>query len=761
MTGTALATSPGDFAELPLVTSPHGAQAAACQMMSSQRIQFPTGFEARDSRSQCATTQLPHKDSAMWYKQIHAGYMSAQFIGYACSHLQMLHLLNSEQIEIKTAAAWNKDADVGYGGTLKPRRMAVWVQVNDDVARADSGHRILDALAEWSQFVTPKGHKIANEVRMAILVGSDSENFMARTQGQSVRFDQSQKKGWALRISIRWVNDKGEERTETEQFVNVPATTNGALALIQQTVVRLSGAHDAPVHVALMVPVAEPVKNNAFFGTLVKLYNQWASLVVGDPSCTFDAAASHPGSAPLENTGVVVRLCMRRMGDKGISDATAFHGVLLGFRTFQDEARSFAKSAADSPEGYLSVPIGAQEAAMALHVCAVHAERRELGNLVTLYGPLGKCGQPIHEHGGTWVWLESAAIRPIDEALLKDWCVYPCARASIMPSNRAFHEAYRTHFTHASNLYTNLDHHRMQRMNSATSLSTVSTDTTTSLEVLPPRPDSAMSAEEKLVERQVLTGFRVNLDSERTTIGEACAYLMEADPSSAIVGMLLSSAGKLGVAASVKKMIELCKESIEISAGPAIAEENTRLKRLAEVALAARATELVVESELKRAKTATLAPAERVRRMLKTIGLKAGGHAVLHRSGTTNVSDVVHVVCTALGINTAPGAACLAFGQLRIIKADDSQSAWEGLVTRALSAASDVSMRGAGQTNTGCLFFLSSRKTDEGVFVERLSADGKLVTSHFDALVQEATPQILIVNYLDKGQVRVTATVPM
>lgn len=753
------------FPTLAQVTSPNGAQAAATQTMTSSRLVCPRFFRQRVMRFNNPMTpvSVPHKDSAMWFKQIHAAYLSAQFVSYARNAQELLHLYSSETIELRAGSKWDSKADCGYDGTLRPRALAVWLSVNALVAAGDAGDRMLDALATWSQLVTPKGVKIANVVRMTVVASEDAKETLRRTLAQSVRPVQN-KSSWTFRVGVRWVTQQGCERTEMEEFDTVPATADGALALIQQTVVRLSGSHEAPIHVALMSPINKAVATGSFYDIGEKLHTDFKALVQSPPSCTLDAAAAHPESAVLENTGVVVRLSERRMGDKGITHETAFHGVVLSFGGFRQEAIDFAKAAAETPEGYLGVPIGMQESAMALHVCAVHAEKRPLGKLVTLYGPLGRCGEPIHERGGTWVWVENAAVRPIDAALLKDWCMYPCDKASIMPSNWCLHEPYRTHFSRAQALYSELETYKFNKTASNGSLVTEAVD---ELDVLPPRPESAMSTDDKQTERHMLAALRVGLDSKRTTIGEACAYLIEYDPPSNVVKMLMSAAGRLGVGASLCNMVALCYESMEAAkVAPNVVDENANLKRLVDVALTARAEDAYPES--KRAKPITVSSNERVRRMLKTLNLKAGKQATVYRSHKSKTDDLLSVICDASGVvlgGTHP--TCMApLGKLTDDCVDLDDVTWENRVVQALGKCIDLLLRQSKRepapvwTNH---FVLSSRigSANPCVFVERMNDEGSLATSTFDAMMDVGAPRVLIVNFLEKGQVRVTATVSL
>ena len=752
------------FPSLAQVPSPNGAQAAATQIMDASRVPTPRGFRERVSPGGGAppSINVPHRDSAMWFKQIHAGYMSAQFIGCVRTPTEFLHLYTSDAKELATADKWDPRAETGYDGTLKPRRISVWVQLSATASKQPSGDRFLDAIAHWSQFHTPKGDKLSYAVRLNIVASADAEDFGKRANAiQPIRRNHSSAHAqWAFRVSIRWF-EGGVERMATEEFNNVPVSTDGSLALVQQTVVRLAAAHDAPLHTAMMVPITERVPNSYYNTSVQLLHQNFMDLVISKPSCTFDAAAAHPQSAPLENTGVVVRLCQRRMGEKGITHETAFHGALLSFGNQRDDAVAYAFHATTTVEGTMCAPLGMQEAAMALHVCAVHAEKRPLGNLITLYGSMGKCGEPIHDRGGTWVWVESAAVRPIDAALLKDWCVYPCAKPSLMPGNTAFHDAYRNHFARASALYMDIENYKLSKTNSSSSLATNVAD---DLNALPPRPDSVLSNEEEVTQRHVLAALRVGLDSKRTTIGEACAYLMEYDPPSAVVKMLMVAAGRIGVGASLSNMVKLCYESMQVaSAGVELVEENAKLKRLVDVALAARATELQ-EPDAKRPRPVSITSNDRIKRMLKSLNLKAGVHANIHRTSDTNHDEVAQAICKSISVLTAPIAAYTALGNLRALKDNVNGITWENSVVHTLARMIDVCLRNAGTTSPKAytsIFVLSSRtgSSEPVVFVERMTEDGKLATSTFDAMLNVAEPRLLTVNFLDKGQVRVTSTI--
>jgi hypothetical protein len=549
------------------------------------------------------------------------------------------------------------------------------------------------------------------------------------------------------------------------------------LALVQQLVVRLCGTHDAPIPSALMVPVEATVPQNCFCETVVRLHNTFRGFVVSEPSCKFDALTSRPGADALENTGVVVRLTERHRGDDGISHDTAFHGALLSSSTSKADAVALAMEASALPGG-MDVPIGEVETKMALHVCAVQAERCDLGTLVTLYGPIGIAGESIHERGGAWVWVENAAIRPIDRSLLSSFCVRPCSKASIMPGNDALCDVYREHFARASILYTNIEGYRLalcgprppHSPHSPHSPPTVGSD----LACLPPRPDSVASADDVANERFILGSLRVSLGSKRTTIGDAYAYLLEYNPPTHATKLLMASAGRLGVKASLSDMLKLCCESIEVNQNgivAGVAEQNSRLKRLADVALASRVDDVcdvhyATTPAAKRPKPAIAVRDDVLKRMLRSLHLTTGGSATIHRKSKSDLDRVTAVLCTALeGVHPPPVAA---YDALRLLTHNKLLTAdcvvWENSVVRALGSCIDVILRGSGIVADTDVFLLSTRSYSthtSGVFVERMTEDGVLATSSFDAMCTVEKPRVLLIGFvMGGGQARLTAAVP-
>lgn len=740
------------FPDLEQIDVPNGAQAAATQVMATIRVPIPNGI--RIERVSVPLVPAPHKDAALWFKQIHSGYLCARFLNFAQNDLELLHLFASDLTELYAAARWNPETPAGIGGTLRPRRMSIWLQLNTTVAQTTAGAAMLAAMASWATFVTPKGDTMASVSRMNVVVGPHADKLMAKIAMHSVRKVKATP-NWGYRLTVRWIDRNECQRAETLQSEKADIlSADSALATIQKAIVRLCAEHDAPIHVAMMAPITKRVQSDAFIKLSIATYKAFEAEISKPAIIVLSSAASHPGSAHLQNTGIVVRLAERQLGKRGITNATAFHGALLSFSSFQQEAVQFAQAAVvDSTEGYLAAPVGQEEFAMALHVCATQAEKKDISSLVTLYGPLGRCGEPIRERGfPAWVWVESAAIRPVDADLLKHFCLYPCSKTSIMPKNTAFHEAYRTHFRRASELYVNIEKYK----NPLTDIEEP--------DWLPLEPTVALSGEDLAAQKYILTALRVGVDSDRTTIGEACTCLMENNMSSKVVHMLITAAGKIGVGASLAAAIELCRTAMTACvATPNLRAENASLKRLLEVALEARATELESdESPLKRPCVVYVKSNERVRRMLKALNLKAGGCASLNTHPSSGeISMVVKLMLDLLDVKDAPGAAWLALKHIESTNGDI-----DARVLDATSKAIDVILRNEVHTTPqewANIFVLSSTTGESGwVSVSQMAnvhpGVGKLLTSSFDELIGAQNPKVLLINFLENGHVRFTAT---
>lgn len=761
------------FPTLGRIEQPFGARAAAQQLRERTAIAFPSGgFRDRTLQPSGAPrlTTRPHHDSAMWFKQLACGHRTGNGLLYAVKATQVRHLLLAENVELR--AARDHAGQGGIDGSLAPRRMALWVQVSPACVDTPFGDSVLDAMAHWATYRHKDGDPVlARCMRTTVVGGSDATalNDMLVADGQEpVRAECE----WVYRITVRWVDDGGVQRGETVQYNHTLSSADALIGEVQQTLVRLCGTHGAPFPKALMRPVARACPHNAFALMVVALDKEFETLVVGTPHVEKSDAAKHEQAAPLEKTSVVVRLCPKDHGEAGITKDSAFHGVLLSFGESVQDAMGFALNSVATNKGVLNVPLGA-EGAMGLHVCAVQAEDVPLHDRVSLYGTAGKPGEPIHPPN-SWVWLESAAVMPIDARLQGKFDVRPCSKESVLPGYAALSSAYKEHFKHVSSLYLALADRatNISKCPTTDSFSSEETDVPFAIERdLDDDEDDATHSNERFM----LAALRVDLQSTRTTIGDAYAYLFEVGPPTSVMTMLLQAAGRLGVGASLSSALTLCHQSIAAqNCSLPRSDSHERLKRLADCALNA----LVADEppDAKRAKPPPPPPPvrvssnKRIHRMLCTLDLKKGNHAQIKAPPKIEQAHkALDVVAQALRLDAdlRPGQANDALW-MGVKQANENDIRWitdlEYAVAKAVAALL-VAAHGAGE-GLPCdglsVFLLASRTGTDEVRVSEVTRGAAVRPSSFDRMLAIDAKELAVIIVQTQGDLRarITATVP-
>lgn len=737
------------------IEAPDGAQAAASQRLAPRTLEYPLGFRA-PLYARPHSVPAPAKDAAPWFREVHAGWMSAQFVHFCATCADFLHLHMSETLELVASARF-PDAQYGVDGSLAPRKIAVWVQLSDLNAQHAMGERVLDALAHWA--AGPGG--VADKIRLSVVSGTQGHELTRRNAQESTqRMGALSSSTWAVRVTVRWVSAECTTHAETVELEEMPATADVALADVQQVIVRVCGTCDVRFPLALTRPVATAVPPGAFATNLKAVSEAFSAKLESANSVTLGAAAKHASAAPLENTGVVVRLVQRALGEQGVTDRSAFHGVLLSFGAAKEHAVSFAREGGDSDTG-LNCPLGMSEEAMGLHVCAVQAQTFPLGVGVSLFGPAGRAGEPIHAPG-SFVWVESAAIRPVDDRLLGDWKLMPCDKASILPGNDALGDAYRKHWSRASKLFTSLTDRKPDLNTQRSASSGSELDKLESWGVAPSLGDAQLCNEERFM----LAAFQLDLNSRRTTVGDAYAFLFEAGAPKAVRDTITNAIGQLGIRASLADMFKLCSHTI-LAHGKSAADviyENERLKRIAAVSLAALGSTRGVDPPAKRSKPIPIDSNERIKRMIGALGLKRGEHVMLKRgvdAGSTKASAVVVAALRSGGRALDSIDAVLAPLKTLVTDAELSQHDWDGAVGDTIGQV--VWMTLLGNASVEVLVFVLTARVGAGeVSVQRVACHPPRVTdASLDEMCGAKEPCVLLVQHTDTDKVRLTATVPI
>jgi len=538
-------------------------------------------------------------------------------------------------------------------------------------------------------------------------------------------------------------------------------TPDAALSEIQQSLVRACGIYDILFPTVICQPVTSLVPPFAYAQSSAAVDKAFFDHATSEPQVQLAPTASAAGVAsPLESTGITVRFCAKTKfdhasttwvpitKDEAMVREDAFHGMILAFGTNKQKAVQFAQTLDD---GCLRVPLGNSEMALGLHVCAVQAEAVHLGRGVSFFGIDGRAGEPIHSPG-SWMWRESAAIRPVDGALLGTFDLLPCSRESLLPENSALVQASRDHWRKCATLFTSLDEKnqiKVRGLPSCTSFCSNASDVETIAAPVDAAPDDAYA----------MAALHVNLPSRRTTLGAAYAYLVDSNCPDSIKSTMIAAIGELGIRASLSEMFELTAHSIKAASGvsPATVRENEKLKRTVEMAV-----DVLVNMPnkcIRRAPPTTISSNEIVRRLLGTLGLKRGEVLQFkHEDSGVKMNKVLLLLVAGLRRQACdtmiPDIAHETLANVvKTMDADD----WKESVERALATALGVVVC-ANAMQDMRIFLISSTVGENAVRIERVTCVPTLSPSSFDELLQARNPIVILVQHIACGKVRLTTT---
>ena len=739
------------FKALPPIDAPQGAIAEAHQRRNTTVMLAPRGIETRILPSTPTSYTVPHAQSAMWFKELFAGYMSAQFCGYAADATSPLKLIAAETTELSTAATTKTVMDA----SLPARRVGIWLLA---ACREHSMHAefFLDALSTWSQFKT-KNQKAVNYARMTALFGADAEFFLSQTKHE--RSHEEPFTPGTIRILVRWNTGVQMQSVSRDVLRNGSVLGGtGILRELQDTVVRLSGCYDVPLPAELMNPVPERLLPQAFFSHLRIVSDEFFNMLEGMPSITKSKQAlERKDGRALQSTNLLVRVVDKRLGTQGINDASCFHGAVLGFGEKREDIIKFANQSDDYG---LRLPISKEELELGLHLCAVQAEGYQLGPLVSLFGTTGIAGKPIHSPS-SWVWVARPAIRPIDAGLLDIFNLYPCEKQALIPGREELVQPFERFWNQTTGIYRLMCTNDPTNQTIKPCTSTDSIDSVATVRV--PSPKEVMHTCLRKEDMFLLAAMQVDMKSERTTIGDAYAHIVHTAGSTAITQNMKQAMADLGVRASLYDMfVHNQKALIAYRAmDDATQKSNDCLLELCNAALD-------MAPGAKRARTinpqeALCLSAERMRRILKACSLKGGDHLTLEHNREANAEVLQRVVATATGASALPNSPAAALMKRPFAKLGDKQFdtvGWLERIEQAVAMAAATAVVTQNSTSARLFFVVGTVKAEE-ILIKTVELDGTIHGGSLDDMCRVKEPRVIIVQQLDEARVRVTATTPI
>jgi len=760
------------MAELATIERPIGALAVHQQRLEKRTVSWPLGFRPVSDHAAQVLSSQPARSAAMWFRELHEGFRSAQFLQVTQAPTDAGRLVHAEAAEL---CAWHTAPNrvaPGPDRSLPPRPLGVWVCVDPLLAPTATGARVLDACAHWAhmQDKYAKGDSLlAHLVRISVVTGTCARTFLERAVAEGALKDVLDASPKFVAVGVRWINAQGIIQTRVLSEAGPPATGDLMLRAIQRLALRLCAEYSIPYPASLALPLLSQVPRGQYQQRAALTDAAFAARLESPDSVTLTPAAATPGAATLTQCGVAVRLSQKRLGDDGLTHESAFHGALLAFDSAKEQAA--VHCGGDAP---LDVPIGADEESMGLHVCAVQAKKESLEQAVSLYGLRGKPGMPINPPG-SWVYNQSAALRPVDGALLATWDVRPVAPKSLEPGEAALAEAYRMHFARAGELYLRLGDQSAPELASASSSRSASgLELTALIEPPPPAPETDPVTAHR--NRQLCALMQLNPFSQRTTLGEAYAHLFESDAPPEVLRTMTHAMGQLplGVSASLLDMHKFIQRSVTAShhVQQRALDDAESSKRIAAACLAALRHDCADQPLLKRPRAngnGLAMPVDRLRRAMDLLGLKKGLEVVLKPGmNAERRNKAAQVVASALGVAPlgarldATSAACTALEGVSMHRDEGELGDWLLEVEKAVATAVGLLACGNGVRNRPT--FLITRDgadADAAVRSYRCALKPLLepLASPF-AVLEAAAPCVLLLQFSrDDAQLLLAATV--
>jgi hypothetical protein len=657
----------------------------------------------------------------MTFHQTFSGFVQAHIPNVCHAAGDLMRLVESENVELLTDGPMSD-------GSLPPRKLAIWFVTN---AVASVSSRVLDAVFHWFSYKS-NGIPLASTIRATVLGSTDSCKFL-RYVGVELS-DAS-----PLTIVMRW-KDQTQLRVCAESLEHVPSSLDSACFSIQSLVVRMIGIYGAPIVPGLMrtVPVTP---QDAYLRVVADTNDTFHAMLRDEPSLTLGGAAALDGAGPLEATGIAVRIVRR---GESLTSSDAFHGVLLCLGHAKSKVCEFAVR--NRP---LNAPKNKEEFDFGLHTLATHTRIHPMRSSVSLFSPIGVAGKPIQSFGSC-IYVNCTAIRPIDDALVRDFEIHPCSAKSVFPTIKTgLVAAARVHMQQTEKIIATLSVNSSRCTILCTDSKTTATKTclggSESIEFTDPSQPSdkfqianvSELASLKDVDesaRFILGSIRVSLLSERTTISEAYIALHEGGAPKIVLDVLAEAGGRIGLASSVSSVLTLCANAIRTS-NKASTEEPIHI-------LANAAVDALVSVKKRRFERdgSPLTPDAHVKRLLGVLGLKRASQASLRRGhapkNDMGITKVIIGDASAPSYFTAHGDRALR----EALDRDCGEEEWQHGIESAMAVAIGTIALGKKQV----WFLICSSGTGVRIFEINVT---QLVSTSIDHILTIKDPVVFLLRF--------------
>lgn len=494
-------------------------------------------------------------------------------------------------------------------GSMGARPVAVTLIATGLAAESANALSMLDALAHLH------GSMPRQTMRATVLTGVDARAFVDASDISGV-LDADDDVGRLL-VLMRWAELvtgwDPRVRTEVVSFDALPLhASQSALEVLQSELFGVCVRNDVPIDAALLVRHAGGhVRRHAWLQSIADASAIFFALTIGKDSVTLDDS-----SLPVPDVlGMFVRISTRAHGEGGLTNAAAFHGMLLG--SAGEEVNAFCDAAMriGFDRAYATTD-GRRRAAMRLHTCAVQATGLPLEARVTLYDRRGCVGEPIRSPG-SWIWQHNAAIVPISH-VLTNFVVTICSYESMLPGRHSLRPFFVEHFHHASRLYASAGSVGAADADAADASAarqpgvhmqaSASSDTVATLDA-DAGPGDGPDAGSLAADAFVVGSLGLAIDSRRASVGDVYAHICDmrerarvravleqrpemcvTRPSDEVARLFKNFVYTCGVGLSVREAFDFAANAVLTHqtehAATAARAELARLRRVADGALA-------------------------------------------------------------------------------------------------------------------------------------------------------------------------------
>lgn len=670
------------------------------------------------------------------FRQLFNGYMAANSAVYARDAREPLHMVTADEVELKASLA-RHDQNRGEDASQRPRPLSVWLLLPDAMqpGATAQNRRYLDGFATWCT-----ENELVKHTRFNVVAGVDAVDLVKRTEPD--RVSSCDVPGYSARVAVRWCTPEGAMRMEMRAL---PAAHDGvdAQARLQCAVATLCVEHGAPLHANGYASVSEGAMRNidSAFVRMVRHVAASFDAVVNGCACITRSSFLSEADGPLQFTGIFVRV-VAKDAPPASAEKLMFHGVILAPACKHARVQQYCASHG----GLLPAPRGIGEELLGMHLCAVYVEERALADAVSLYGLDGIPGRPIRRPESS-VLASVPFLRPVDEGLCRSFVVTTCSAASMLPAETALHDGFANFFERCVQLYAD----------------TSGAPEEDARRVAPSRAPTPPASVLDPQSQFVLSALRINLRSERTTVGDALCHLFASGAPRAIITLLINAVRHRGVNMPLCDMLGECAELLGgvTRSTSAVVDENDKLKKLALVSLTFGLPACETTPDEDDDEVGTLND-ETMRRVMMACRLRRGRRTLLVRKGTaTQWSYAVAAMAETLSTRRSLSLATIEHAEATLqqgLEKDDGviceAHEWArrvdcrtGAAMEVVATSRDVPLRSV---------FILHKNNSLPFVLQQVTDRGARVRCSLDTLLRTTRPHVLVVQR-GVGAVRLTA----